>query len=72
MSCPLFLLRSFLMDKIPSPPLTWLKSSASGGGNCVEVAASSDVLHVRDSKVPAGSVLTFPDHSWQAFLNGLR
>ncbi|MGW3917387.1 DUF397 domain-containing protein [Streptomyces sp. NPDC005070] len=60
------------MDKIPSPPLTWLKSSASGGGNCVEVAVSSAVLHVRDSKVPAGSVLTFPGHSWQAFLNGLR
>lgn len=60
------------MDKIPSPPLTWLKSSASGGGNCVEVAAGSWALHVRDSKVQEGSVLTFPPNSWHAFLEGLR
>ncbi|MEU3794752.1 DUF397 domain-containing protein [Streptomyces fructofermentans] len=60
------------MEKIPGPPLTWVKSSASGGGNCVEVAASCEALHVRDSKIPAGSVLTFPAHSWQAFISGLR
>ncbi|EGX58054.1 hypothetical protein SZN_19597, partial [Streptomyces zinciresistens K42] len=33
------------------PALTWIKSSYSGteGGDCVEVAASTDVVHVRDS-----------------------
>ncbi|CAM5404522.1 hypothetical protein STENM223S_05227 [Streptomyces tendae] len=36
--------------------LTWFKSSYSGaeGGDCVEVAAGTAVVHVRDSKAAAG------------------
>lgn len=40
--------------------LVWLKSSYSGaeGGQCVEVANVSGAVHIRDSKVAAGPVLT--------------
>ncbi|WP_341720881.1 DUF397 domain-containing protein [Micromonospora sp. FIMYZ51] len=49
----------------------WRKSTKSGGngGNCVEVADNlSDVVAVRDSKDPAGPVLTFGPVAWRAFL----
>ncbi|THA68098.1 DUF397 domain-containing protein [Streptomyces sp. A0958] len=50
--------------------LSWFKSSYSGseGGNCVEVAAHPAAVHVRDSKVSDGPVLTVPPHAWTAFL----
>lgn len=40
----------------------WRKSSFSngGGGNCVELAQTPDLGAVRDSKNPAGPILTFP------------
>jgi hypothetical protein len=39
----------------------WRKSSYSNGtGNCVEVAHSSLLVGVRDSKNPSGPILTFP------------
>ncbi|MFJ8141923.1 DUF397 domain-containing protein, partial [Streptomyces sp. NPDC096013] len=43
-----------------SDELAWFKSSYSGseGGDCVEVAAHPSAVHVRDSKVPAGPMLT--------------
>ncbi|HEY2946823.1 MAG TPA: DUF397 domain-containing protein [Micromonosporaceae bacterium] len=52
----------------------WHKSSRSdmSGPNCVEVATVGDVVAVRDSKDPAGSVLRFTRHEWRAFLDGAR
>lgn len=49
-----------------STELTWFKSSYSGsdGGNCVEVAASASLVHVRDSKVQDGPVLDLAPASW--------
>ena len=48
--------------------LVWRKSSYSGGnGECVEVAATAQVL-VRDSKNPAGPILAFDHLAWRAFL----
>jgi hypothetical protein len=49
---------------------TWRKSSRSVQSNdCVEVATNfPDVVGVRDSKDPAGPVLTFDPYAWQAFL----
>ncbi|MFJ7267854.1 DUF397 domain-containing protein [Streptomyces sp. NPDC099050] len=48
----------------------WRKSSYSGseGGDCVEVAAHTAAVHVRDSKVTEGPVLTVAPAAWAAFV----
>jgi hypothetical protein len=55
-------------------PLTWRKSSysTSNGGNCVEVATTSHVIAVRDSKDAGGPPLLYSLKSWQAFTRHLR
>lgn len=53
----------------------WRKASYSNGngGACVEVADLGGVQRaVRDSKDPAGPVLTFPPGEWTAFTAGVR
>ncbi|MDI6520857.1 DUF397 domain-containing protein [Streptomyces coelicoflavus] len=53
----------------------WRKSSYSGSGDgnaCVEVALDHPHIAVRDSKVPARAVLTFPAPAFAAFLAALR
>jgi hypothetical protein len=55
----------------------WVTSSYSdNGGQCVEVAAnlaaSRGVVPVRDSKNPAGPVLSVPAASFTAFVAGLK
>ncbi|AJF65111.1 DUF397 domain-containing protein [Streptomyces vietnamensis] len=52
----------------------WFKSSYSNGdgGDCVEVAYDfTDVIPVRDSKVPDGPVLVVPAAAWAAFVAGI-
>ncbi|WP_335939509.1 DUF397 domain-containing protein [Streptomyces sp. PTD5-9] len=48
----------------------WHKSSYSGpqGGNCVEVAAHPAAVHIRDSKVTDGPVLTVQPATWTTFI----
>ncbi|MFJ1544083.1 DUF397 domain-containing protein [Streptomyces sp. NPDC088246] len=48
----------------------WRKSSYSNdqGGACVEVSAHPAAVHIRDSKVTDGPVLTVPPAAWAAFL----
>ncbi|MEV4654595.1 DUF397 domain-containing protein [Micromonospora sp. NPDC049301] len=47
----------------------WRKSTRSGQGECVEVADNLvGIVGVRDSKDPAGPVLTFDRQSWRAFV----
>ncbi|MFD8537723.1 DUF397 domain-containing protein [Streptomyces rubrogriseus] len=50
--------------------LAWFKSSYSGteGGDCVEVAAGTAVVHVRDSKAAAGPVFTVSPQAWAGFV----
>jgi Domain of unknown function (DUF397) len=48
------------------------KSSASGQGNCVEVAWAPGGILVRDSKNPGGGTLQFTPAEWRAFLAGVR
>ncbi|MET8053989.1 DUF397 domain-containing protein [Streptosporangium sp. NPDC005286] len=53
----------------------WRKSSYSGGSsdNCVEVAMNlPGLIAVRDSKDPAGPMLTFSPTAWHNFLTGVR
>jgi len=52
----------------------WQKSSRSGPftDNCVEVAFTSGVIAVRDSKQPTGPVLVFTTGEWDAFVDGAK
>ncbi|OEU91776.1 hypothetical protein DB35_08230 [Streptomyces abyssalis] len=52
------------------PDSAWFKSSHSsgGGGECVEVAAASGAVHVRDSKVADGPVLAVAPGAWARFV----
>ncbi|MFP8959953.1 DUF397 domain-containing protein [Streptomyces nanhaiensis] len=50
--------------------LVWFKSNYSGaeGGQCVEVAAGTAAVHVRDSKAVAGPVVTVSRGAWAEFV----
>ncbi|MFY1678821.1 DUF397 domain-containing protein [Streptomyces sp. WMMC905] len=52
------------------PALTWFKSSYSGaeGGQCIEVAATPDTVHVRDSKQPNGPILNVSPRAWTSLV----
>jgi uncharacterized protein DUF397 len=54
--------------------IQWRKSSHSSaqGGECVEVAGLSGRIAVRDSKNPAGPILTFDTAAFGAFLDRVR
>ncbi|SFE77891.1 DUF397 domain-containing protein [Streptomyces mirabilis] len=54
-----------------SPELAWFKSSYSGaeGGECLEIATTSRIVHVRDSKEPARAQLAFLPTEWAAFVD---
>lgn len=56
------------------PRAVWRKSSYSGGANnCVEVAGNlPGIVAVRDSKDPAGPVLSFSRREWAAFTGAIR
>ncbi|MFF2353095.1 DUF397 domain-containing protein [Kitasatospora sp. NPDC058115] len=57
-----------------SGDLVWLKSSYSGGegGNCVEVAETTESVLVRDSKDKSGPQLAFSPTAWQSFVEFAR
>ncbi|MEV5412687.1 DUF397 domain-containing protein [Thermopolyspora sp. NPDC052614] len=58
------------MDSSQESRHIWRKSSYSSaeGQNCVEVAITPAGVAVRDSKNPAGPVLTFGGRAWRKFL----
>jgi hypothetical protein len=53
---------------------SWRKCSLSySSGGCVEVAGGMpDVVRVRDSKNPGGTVLGFPSVKWTTFVGEIR
>ena len=51
----------------------WRTSSYSNnGGNCVEIAAATGAIGVRDTKHRAGATLTFGPRAWQRFTARLK
>jgi Domain of unknown function (DUF397) len=52
--------------------IEWRKSESSVSGDCVEVAFVGQSVLVRNSKDPAGPVLSFTHSEWTAFLAGAR
>jgi hypothetical protein len=50
-----------------NPEPTWVKSSYSSQGNCVEVAEHDHRVMVRDTKDRPGPVLRFSPASWRRF-----
>lgn len=60
------------VECMPLGRLAWHKSSYSGdqGGNCVEVAETATAtVAVRDSKTPAGPILTLDPAAFTTFVN---
>ena len=64
------------MSSTDFPDTPWRKSSYSNGqANCVETAAIGQdgrVVIVRDSKAPAGPVLTFRPSAWRRFTTSVK
>jgi len=58
----------------PDHPMEWRRSSHSDGdgGECVELAALSDQVLVRDSKNPGGPVLSFRRASVHGLFSRIR
>jgi hypothetical protein len=54
-----------------NPILKWVKSSHSGNGGCVEVAAGDHVL-VRDTKNRGGAMLRFAPEVWRRFADQVK
>ncbi|MBT2420119.1 DUF397 domain-containing protein [Streptomyces sp. ISL-22] len=54
--------------------LAWFKSSysSSASGDCVEVALTPAIIHVRDSKAPQERQLALSTEAWGAFVSHCR
>lgn len=55
-----------------SESLTWVKSSYSSTGNCVEVAGQPGRVLIRDTKDQSGSVLSINAEVWRRFTGQVR
>lgn len=59
--------------QVPGANAPWRKSRRSGSvSNCVEVAVTSDVVGVRDTKDRGGATLVFSSDRWADFVRALR
>ncbi len=59
------------MPNEPSAAPRWRKSSRSEFNTCVEVCFSTDLVAVRNSNSPEGTVVKFSHAEWVAFLEGV-
>ena len=61
------------LDNAAPDSVAWRKALRSvGNGNCVEVAPMAAGVAVRDSKDPAGPMLSLDAQSWRSFAIGAR
>ncbi|MFD5795358.1 DUF397 domain-containing protein [Streptomyces diastatochromogenes] len=55
-----------------SANLCWFKSSYSGDqGECMEIALTPAIIHIRDSKHPTAPTLEVTPTTWTTFLASL-
>lgn len=65
--------RSTMIDASESDRLSWRKSRACMGGQCVEVAALDDGgVAIRNSADPAAGLLVFTGGEFADFLGGVK
>lgn len=58
---------------VEATPISWRKSSRSGGGeNCVELAPLDGRIAIRDSKQNQGPHLVFTVGEWLEFAHRLK
>ena len=55
-----------------SESLTWVKSSYSSTGNCVEVASQPSRVLIRDTKDQFGPVLRISAEAWRLFIGQVK
>jgi hypothetical protein len=55
-----------------SESLTWVKSSYSSTGNCVEVAGQPGRVLIRDTKDQSGPVLSISAGAWRQFVGQVK
>ena len=55
-----------------SESLTWIKSSYSSTGNCVEVAGQPGRVLIRDTKEESGPVLSIGAEAWHRFISQMK
>lgn len=52
--------------------VTWRRGRLCADSACVEVAAGTDRIYLRDSKDPDGATLGFTRAEWAAFLGSAK
>lgn len=52
--------------------LAWRKSTRSNSGGCVEMALGDQVVLLRDSKRPEGTVLSVSPRAWAVLMAQVR
>jgi hypothetical protein len=50
----------------------WIKATASGLGNCVEVRLGSGAVEIRDSKNPSGGSIVLSPDAYRGFIGYLK
>lgn len=55
-----------------NPEPTWVKSSYSSQGNCVEITDHDHLVMVRDTQDRTGPMLRFSPAVWQRFADQLK
>ncbi len=61
-----------VLDSILTDGLAWHRSSRCNGGDCVEVATRADLVFVRNSGNPDGSMLVIRRVRWARLITRVK